>query len=60
MEERMTLSLVGVPPAPPSIDADLMTDDELRAAIREGVDDASSGRTRDAREAFAEFRAPWR
>ena len=48
---------VDVPPPPRSINADLMTDDELRAAIREGLADASAGRARGAREAFAEFRA---
>ena len=51
---------IDVPPAPRSINADLMTDDELRAAIREGIDDASMGRARDAREAFAEFGVSWR
>ena len=35
---------VDVPPPPRSINADLMTDDELRAAIHEGLDDASAGR----------------
>ena len=41
-----------LPPAPRSIDADLMTDEELRATIQAGLDDVSAGRVHDARKAF--------
>jgi len=46
---------VTLPPAPPSINADLMTDEELRQKLQKGFDDAAAGRCRPAKEAFVEF-----
>lgn len=42
---------------PTSINADEMTEAELRAALMAGYEDARAGRTRDANEVFAQFRA---
>lgn len=57
MEERIDLCLDVDGGVPRSIDADLMTDDELLAKIREGLEDARVGRARDARSVFAAHRA---
>lgn len=47
---------VTVPKPPVDIDASQMTDSEFHAKLQRGYDDYSSGRTRNAAEAFAEFR----
>ena len=47
---------VNVPNAPASVNADMMTDAQLHAAIAEGLADVSLKKTVDAREAFAAFR----
>lgn len=47
---------VELPKAPDSVNADLMTNAELWAAIQEGVDDARKGQVQDAAVAFADFR----
>ncbi len=39
-----------------SVNADLMTNDELRAKLRRGLEDAEAGRTQDAGAAFKAFR----
>ena len=48
---------VTLPKAPANIDATQMTEEEIHAKLAEGYQDAMSGRTRDAKEAFAAFRA---
>ncbi len=47
---------VTLPKAPDRINADLMTDEELRAKIQKGYDDIAAGRVQDASTAFANFR----
>lgn len=47
---------VTLPKAPDSINADLMSADELHAKLQKGYDDAKAGRTMDAASAFARFR----
>lgn len=42
---------------PRSVNADLMTDEELIAKLRRGLAEAEAGLGVDAAEAFAEFRA---
>lgn len=39
-----------------SINADLMTAEELHAKLQKGYDDALAGRTQDAASAFSRFR----
>ncbi len=39
-----------------SFNADLMTNDELRAKLRRGLEDAETGRVQDADAAFQSFR----
>lgn len=46
---------VTLPKAPLSINADLMTDEELMQKLQRGFNDAAAGRCRSAKEAFAEF-----
>lgn len=47
---------VTLPKAPAAVDADLMTDGELHAKLRRGLEDAEAGRTQDAAKAFEAFR----
>ncbi len=47
---------VTLPKAPASVNADLMTSDELRAKLRKGLEDAEAGRVQDAAAAFDAFR----
>lgn len=47
---------IALPKAPASVDADVMTNKELHAALRAGYDDMQAGNVRDAAAAFAEFR----
>ena len=44
---------VTLPKAPASVNADLMTAEELRARLLKGIEDIDRGRVQDAREAFA-------
>lgn len=46
---------VKLPPAPASINADLMTADEIRAKLKKGYDDVEAGKVYLAAEAFEEF-----
>ena len=48
---------VTLPKAPLSADADRMTDEELAAKLNRGIEDANTGRTRHAAEAFREHRS---
>ena len=48
---------VTLPKAPASVDATRMTADEIHEKLDRGYQDAMAGRTRDAKEAFAAFRA---
>lgn len=48
---------VQLPQAPASVNADLMTDEELVSKLECGVETARNGKTRRAAEAFAEHRA---
>ena len=60
MEKKMALNLCQITPnlpkAPDSVNADLMTAAEVRAAIQEGLADIQDGRVQDASTAFADFR----
>lgn len=47
---------VTLPKAPAAVNADLMTDGELHAKLRRGLEDAEAGRTQDAAGAFEAFR----
>ena len=47
---------VALPKAPDSVNADKMTAQQLRGAIRTGLEDAEAGNIQDAGSAFAEFR----
>lgn len=47
---------VTLPKAPASINADVMSADELHAKLQEGYDDMKAGRVQDAGAAFAKFR----
>ena len=44
---------VSLPRAPVSLDMDRMTDEELRAKLQRGMDDATAGRGEDADVVFA-------
>ena len=48
---------VQLPNFPASVNADLMTEEEIAAKLSRGVEDAKNGRVRNAAEAFAEHRA---
>ena len=57
------ISLVGgipfsvtLPKAPESVNADLMSQDELHGKLQKGLDDAEKGNVRLAAKAFEEFR----
>ncbi len=45
-----------LPKAPASINADLMTSDEIRAKLKEGYNDIEKGKVQDATAAFKKFR----
>lgn len=47
---------VTLPKAPDSINADLMSVEEIHGKLREGYEDMQEGNVRDAASAFAEFR----
>ena len=47
---------VTLPKAPQSVNADMMTNDEIHAKLQEGYDDVEAGRVQDAAAAFAKFR----
>ena len=47
---------VALPKAPQSINADLMSIEEVHAKLQEGYDDIKAGRVQDAASAFARFR----
>lgn len=47
---------VTLPKAPESVNADLMSQDELRGKLQKGLDDADKGNVRLAAKAFEEFR----
>ncbi|WP_409016401.1 hypothetical protein [Anaerostipes caccae] len=47
---------VSLPKAPDTINADLMTEDELHEKLQKGYDDIESGRVQNAEKVFAEFR----
>lgn len=46
---------VELPPVPASVNADLMTADEIHEKILKGYFEAESGQVRDAEEIFKEF-----
>jgi hypothetical protein len=45
-----------LPKAPQSVNADLMTEDEIHAKLQEGYDDIKAGKVHDAALDFAKFR----
>jgi len=47
---------VTLPKAPGSVNADLMTTDEVHAKLKEGYDDIEKGNVQDASAAFQRFR----
>ena len=47
---------VTLPKAPISVNADLMTADEIRAKLKEGYNDIEKGNVQDAADAFQRFR----
>jgi len=47
---------VTLPKAPEAINADLMTDVDLRAKLQKGYDDMEAGKVQNATEAFKKFR----
>lgn len=47
---------VTLPKVPSSINADLMSTEEIHAKLQEGYDDIQAGRVQDAASAFAKFR----
>lgn len=47
---------VTLPKAPESINADIMTNEELYEKLKKGYSDIESGNVKDAAEAFAKFR----
>lgn len=49
---------VTLPKAPAAVNADLMTDDELRAKLRRGLEDAEAGRVQDAATALDQLVMP--
>ena len=64
MKKSTTLSLrvnpdafaIEVPKAPISINADMMTKNELQAKLKEGFNDIAQGNVQDASIAFQKFR----
>ena len=49
--------VIALPKVPADIDATRMTADEIHEKLDRGYQDAMEGRTHDAKEAFAAFRA---
>ena len=47
---------VTLPKAPVSVNADVMTADEIHAKLRKGLTNAEGGQVQDARQAFEAFR----
>ncbi len=47
---------VKLPKASESVNADLMSDEELKAKIQKGYDEAKAGKVQDAETVFADFR----
>lgn len=47
---------ITLPKAPDAINADRMTNDQIRAHLQQGLDDMDAGRIHDAATAFAQFR----
>ena len=47
---------ISLPKAPASVNADAMTPEEIRAALKAGYDDMLAGNVQDATAAFADFR----
>lgn len=47
---------ITLPKAPASVNADLMSVEEIHTKLQEGYDDIKSGRVQDAASAFAKFR----
>lgn len=47
---------VTLPKASQSVNADMMTHNEIHAKLQEGYDDVKAGRVQDAATAFAKFR----
>jgi hypothetical protein len=47
---------VTLPKAPQSVNADLMTEDEIHAKLQEGFDDLKAGRVQDAVTTFKQVR----
>lgn len=47
---------VSLPKVPDSINADLLTTEELHAKLQKGYDDIEAGRVQNAADAFAKFR----
>jgi addiction module RelB/DinJ family antitoxin len=47
---------VTLPKAPQSVNADLMTEDEIHEKLQAGYDDVKTGKIQDAANAFAKFR----
>ncbi|MBR1811640.1 MAG: type II toxin-antitoxin system RelB/DinJ family antitoxin [Clostridia bacterium] len=45
-----------LPKAPASVNADEMTDDELREKLKNGYDDIAKGNVRSVQSAFSDFR----
>lgn len=48
---------VTLPKAPPTLNADMMSDTEIHAKLQKGLEDAEMGRVQDAQKAFDAFRA---
>ncbi len=47
---------VTLPKAPETVNADLMSDEELREKLQKGYEDAKAGRGQDAATAFTDFK----
>lgn len=47
---------VTLPKVPNTVNADLMTEEQLHAKLKKGYDDIEAGRVQDAATAFASFR----
>lgn len=50
---------ITLPMAPPELDASLMTDEELYAKLKKGVDDIEAGRCKSADEVMAKHKAKY-
>jgi addiction module RelB/DinJ family antitoxin len=47
---------IALPKVPQTVNADMMTTNELHAKLQKGYDDIEAGNVQDAAEAFAKFR----